>query len=136
VKIKAVLDTNVLVSGIFWKGAPFEILQAWHKQRFRLAISPPILGEYRRVVDEITKKRPIPALSSILEVIQLHSEMVAPVSFASAVCGDPDDDKFLETAVAADADYVVTGDVLLLNVKRHLRIEIVKPAQFLKLLRR
>jgi predicted nucleic acid-binding protein len=39
VTIKAILDTNVLVSGIFWKGAPFEILQAWQKQRFRLAIS-------------------------------------------------------------------------------------------------
>jgi hypothetical protein len=55
-----------------------------------------ILDEYCRVVDEITKKRPIPALSSIFEVTQLHSEMVALVSFASAVCSDPDDDKFLE----------------------------------------
>ncbi len=87
-------------------------------------------------MDEITKKRPISALSSILEIIQLHSEMVVPVAFASAICRDRDNDKFLEAAVAADADYVVTGDVALLSIKSYLRIEIVKPTQFLKLLPR
>jgi predicted nucleic acid-binding protein len=62
--------------------------------------------------------------------------MVVPVAFASAICSDRDDDKFLEAAVAAKADYVVTGDVTLLSIKSFLRIEIVKPAQFLKLLPR
>ena len=37
--IKAILDTNVIISGIFWKGAPFEILKAWQKHHFRLAIT-------------------------------------------------------------------------------------------------
>ena len=60
--IKAILDTNVIVSGIFWKGAPFEILEAWQKRRFLLAVSLPILNEYRRVLDEMTKKRPIVSL--------------------------------------------------------------------------
>ncbi len=50
--IKAILDTNVIISGIFWKGAPFEILKAWQEHRFRLAITLPILNEYRRVLDE------------------------------------------------------------------------------------
>lgn len=57
-KSKAILDTNVLISGVFWKGPPFEILKTWQEQRFRLAISPPILDEYRRVLDEMMKKRP------------------------------------------------------------------------------
>lgn len=132
--IKAILDTNVIISGIFWKGAPFEILKAWQKQRFGLAISLPILDEYRRVLNEMTKKRPFPVLSSILELIEFHSEMVEPVSFARKVCSDPDDDKFLEAALAADADYVVSGDAALLSLKNHHRIQIVRPAQFLKLL--
>jgi len=75
VTIKAILDTNVRISGIFWKGTPFEILKAWQGQRFRLAISPPILVEYRRVLEEITTKRPFPVLGSILELIEVHSEM-------------------------------------------------------------
>jgi putative PIN family toxin of toxin-antitoxin system len=93
VTIKAILDTNVLISGIFWKGAPFEILKAWQERRFRLAMTLPILYEYHRVLDEMNKKRPIPVLSTILEIIELQSEMVEPVSFAKTVCDDPDDDK-------------------------------------------
>jgi putative PIN family toxin of toxin-antitoxin system len=94
------------------------------------------LYEYHRVLDEMSKKRPILALSSILEVIELQSEMVEPVSFAKTVCDDPDDDKFLEAALAANADYVVSGDSALLSVKNYHRIQIVRPALFLKLLPR
>jgi uncharacterized protein len=136
VKIKAILDTNVFISGVFWKGPPFEILKTWQEQRFRLAISPPILDEYRRVLDEMTKKRPLPVLTSILRIIELHSEMVEPVSFAQPVCSDPDDDKFLEAALAARAGYVVSGDAALLKVKQYRGIEIVRPRQFVDLLSR
>ena len=132
--VKAILDTNVLISGIFWKGTPFEILKAWQEQRFRLAISPPILDEYRRVLEEMSKKRSSLVAGSILELIEFHSEMIEPVSFAKAVCSDPDDDKFLEAAVAADADYVVSGDAGLLRVKKYQRVQIVRAAQFLKML--
>jgi uncharacterized protein len=136
VKIKAVLDTNVVISGIFWKGAPFEILEAWQKRRFRLLISPHVLDEYRRVLDEMTKQRSIPVLGSILEIIELHSEMVTPVRFPERVCSDPDDDKFLEAALAARADYVVSGDAALLKIKNHRGIQIVRPRQFLALMPR
>ena len=102
--IKAILDTNVLISGVFWKGVPFEILKAWQKHRCRLVTSLPILYEYHRVLDEMSKRRSISVLSSVLEAIELQSEMVEPVSFAKSVCDDPDDDKFLEAALAANAD--------------------------------
>jgi len=126
VKIKAILDTNVLISGLFWKGPPFEILKAWQEQRFRLAISLPILDEYRRVLDELQQ---MPVLNSLLKVIELRSEMVEPVSFSESVCGDPDDDKFLEAAIAAGADYVVSGDTALLNVKSHHGVEVVRSSR-------
>jgi uncharacterized protein len=60
--------------------------------------------------------------------------MVKPLPFASTVCSDPDDDKFLEAAVASDADYIVTGDAALLRVRKYQRLQIVRPAQFLKML--
>ena len=135
-KIKAILDTNVFISGVFWKGPPFEILKAWQEQRFRLAISPPILDEYRRVLDDVTKQRAMPVLGSILRVVELYSEMVEPVSFSQSVCSDRDDDKFLEAAIAAGAGYVVSGDRALLNLKSHHGVEIVRPARFLNLLAR
>ena len=84
--IKAILDTNVLISGIFWKGAPFQILKAWQGRRFCLAISLPILDESRRVLEEMTRKRPSAVLGSMLALIELHSEMVEPIHFAKTVC--------------------------------------------------
>jgi len=134
VTIKAILDTNVIISGIFWKGPPFEVLKAWQGRRFRLVITLPILNEYRRVLNEMTRKHPLAVLSSILEVIELYSEIVEPVSLAGVVCSDPDDDKFLEAALAADADYIVSGDAALLSLKNYHRVQIVRPTQFLKLL--
>jgi len=136
VKIKAILDTNVLISGVFWKGPPFEILKAWQEQRFRLAISLPILEEFRRVLDEFAKERQMLVLNSVLKVIELRSEIVKPVPFSEPVCSDPDDDKFLEAAIAAGADYIVSGDKALLNVKFHHEVEVVRPSRFLKLLSR
>ena len=135
-KIKAILDTNVLISRVFWKGPPFEILKAWQEQRFRLAVSPPILDEYRRVLDEMMKRRTLLVLTSILRIIEFHSEMVEPVSFSKPVCSDPDDDKFLEAALAAHAGYVVSGDAALLKVKQYRGIAIIRPTQFLDLLSR
>ena len=135
-KIKAVLDTNVVVSDIFWKGAPFQVLAAWQRGIFTLVVSPPILDEYRRVLLEMTRKRRIGALGPILEIIELHSEMVSAARFSQHVCSDPDDDKFLGAAVAAGADVVVSGDAPLLRLKDFQGIEIATPRQFLGLLRR
>ena len=134
--IKAILDTNVFISGVFWKGPPSQILKAWQEERFRIAISPPILDEYRRVLDEMMKKRSSPAIASILKLIELHSEMVEPVSLAKPICSDPDDDKFLEAALASHAGYIVSGDAALLNLKHHRGIEIVRPAPFLDIMPR
>ncbi len=83
----------------------------------------------------MTKKRNIPVISPILELIELHSEMIEPVIFARKVCSDPDDDKFLEAALSAGASYVVSGDAALIKIKRLHSVEVVTPAQFLRLLR-
>ena len=84
----------------------------------------PILQEYRRVLDELTQEWAVPVLTSVLKIIELHSEMVEPVSFVEPVCSDPDDDRFLAAGIAAGADYVVSGDNALLNVKPHHGVEI------------
>lgn len=129
--IRAVLDTNVVISGIFWKGAPFEILVAWQSRRFGLVISEEILDEYRRVGEEIARKRGGATVAALLRLIERESEIVEPVSLGAAVCSDPDDDKFLATALAGHAKYVVSGDAALLRVKNYKSIEIIRAAQFL-----
>lgn len=47
--MKVILDTNVFISGIFFHGAPYDILDAWRHNRVHLVVSPDILNEYRRV---------------------------------------------------------------------------------------
>jgi putative PIN family toxin of toxin-antitoxin system len=134
VSIKAVLDTNVVISGIFWKGPPFEILKAWRQRRFTLVLSQPILDEYKRVIAELSGKLPSTPIHSILEILESHSLIVEPRSFTQQVCDDPDDDKFLEAAIAAQANYVVTGDAALLRVEACNGIKILRATQFLKIL--
>lgn len=124
--IRAVLDTNVVISGIFWKGPPFEILTAWQSRCFRLVLSAEILEEYRRVGEEIASKRGGTIVAAILQLIKSESEMVEPVSLSGTVCSDPDDDKFLAAAISGQAQYVVSGDAALLRVKRYRGIEIVR----------
>ena len=53
--IKAVVDTNIFASGVFWKGAPSDVLQAWMKGRFRWVVSAEIMDEYNRVLTELAR---------------------------------------------------------------------------------
>lgn len=59
--MKVVLDTNVFVSGLFFSGPPYEILDAWRHGKLHLVVSPPILDEYRRVGEEPSRMRQSPA---------------------------------------------------------------------------
>lgn len=56
--MKIVLDTNVLVSGVFFGGPPYEILEAWREGRIRLVVSPDILAEYYRVGADLSDRYP------------------------------------------------------------------------------
>ena len=128
--IKAVIDTNVLISGVFWKGTPYQVIKAWQNNSFRWFISPEILEEYRRVLEEISRQHPGFELGPIFEVIGLHCEMVAAKPLRG-ICRDPDDDKFIAAAVGCGATYIVSGDRALLDVKQFQGVSIVRPVEFL-----
>ena len=79
--LKAVIDTNVFVSGIFFSGPPFRILKAWQAGQFRIAVSEEILDEYRRVVDELCAKLGTIDLNAVWELFLIEAELVASYSF-------------------------------------------------------
>ncbi len=56
--MQVVLDTNVLISGIFWGGSPMDLLELWAKEKIEVVVSPLILDEYERVLNEMERKRP------------------------------------------------------------------------------
>ena len=113
--MKVILDTNVLVSGIFFSGVPNDILTAWRDVKINFIISPEILDEYRRVGKEMENKFPGVEVAPFLELLAIEATMVAAKPLIKAVCTDPDDDKFLACAIASKANLICSGDKALLK---------------------
>lgn len=130
--MKIVLDTNVLMSAIFFAGPPHEILSAWRDGRIDLLVSTDILNEYQRVAEELAGKFPLIDVSGILDLVMVNAAIVEAPLLSEPVCSDPDDDKFLACAIAGSSRYVVTGDKQLLKVSRYGNVEIVNPRRFLE----
>ena len=128
--MKVVIDTNVFVSGVFFKGPPYEILKAWRAGRFELVISQEIFAEYQRVGDDLLQDYPSVELQPALNFIKQNIELVNAKPFAESVCSDPDDDKFIACALAAKSKIIVSGDKHLLNVSGYQEIEVMKPREF------
>lgn len=133
-----VLDTNVVVSALLWGGTPSQLLRADHAQSIALFTSLPLLTELTRVLGQHKFEQKIAA--SALSVDQLVDDyaVLAAVVRPIAVVGiapDPDDDVVIGTALAANADLIVTGDHGLLAVIEHLGTRIVGVAEALQLIR-
>ncbi len=129
--IKLILDTNVLMSGIFWSGPPAKLLDAWQRGNIKLIISPEILDEYVRVADLLSMKYPGVDVTPIIDLITVHSILFMPEKLPEPVSQDPDDDKFIATAIAANCKLIVSGDKDLLNVNGFNGINIIKPGSFI-----
>jgi len=128
--MKVVLDTNVLVSGIFFSGPPSAILKAWSKGKLRLVVSPEILDEYKRVAEELSGKFPDVDIQPILDLVLVHSEVCSPPPLPQPVCEDPSDDKFLSTAMETRARIIVSGDKHLLKVSGYQGLTVLTPRQY------
>ncbi len=135
---RVVLDTNVVVSGTFWSGASFQVMRLVDDGKVRLVLSSEILCEYSEILssEEILAKTSANRrlVEKIIRKISNRAIFVAPTSKLRAVKDDPDDDKFIEAAVAGGACFIVTKDKHLLKLVRYGKIEIVTPEEFLRLI--
>ena len=129
--MKIILDTNVLISGIFFSGAPSQILKAWQEGKIQIAVSKEILFEYHRVAEELSEKFPGLEISQILELFTIHAEMVNTQGLEVSVCEDPDDNMFISCALGSKSKIIVSGDKHLLKISGYQEIEVLKPRLFL-----
>lgn len=129
--LKVVIDTNVFVSGVFFSGPPYRVLEAWQSGRFELAVSQEILDEYRRVGEILAEERPAIDLNPILNFVIDHAKVYRPARLKERVCEDPDDDKFIACALASGCGVIISGDKHLLKVSGYHGIEVLKPREFL-----
>ena len=129
--MRVVLDTNVLLSGIFFGGLPGRILDAWQSGQLTLVLSPAIMAEYHRAGAALAARYPSAKapLDPILALLAQAAMIVNAPALAAAVSADPDDDKFLACALASRTPVVVSGDKHLLQVSGWRGIEVLTPRQ-------
>lgn len=130
---RAVLDTNVVVSALLQPaGPPGNIIELGFGSLFRWYISEPILTEYAVVLSRKRLGIDGQRASTFLKDLRKVALPVVPRRNLRE-CSDPNDDKFLECALQARADYVVTGNVRHFP-ERFQMIRVILPRQFLLVL--
>jgi putative PIN family toxin of toxin-antitoxin system len=134
--VRLVLDTNIVLSGLLWRGTPYQLLTQIKQTRTLQLVSSPVMLE--ELADVLTRKQCTKRLAAIeqssaqvladyLQVI----ELVEPVNIPPT-SRDADDDAILACALAAQADLIVSGDADLLVLKQFRDIPIVTAAQAIK----
>jgi len=128
--MKVVFDTNVLVPAFVTEGICAKLVGRARRRQFQLITCPFILKEFEGVLLKkisATKTETRQALRILSEAI---SALVQPAQSLSGICRDPDDDPILSCAIAASADYLVTGDADLLELREFRGTRIVTPRDF------
>lgn len=129
--MKIILDTNVFMSGIFFHGAPYDILDAWRHNRVHLVVSPDILDEYRRIATELIKSFPGVNPEPFIDLLTLKTLMVKSPPLPEQVCTDKTDDMFLSCALASRTKIVISGDKALLKTSGYRGIIVLSPSDFI-----
>jgi putative PIN family toxin of toxin-antitoxin system len=131
--VRAVIDTNVLLSGLLWHGQPHMLLEHVRAGTLAMVSSPALLAELADVIgrpkfDAILVRANTSRVQAMAEVRQL-AEVVEPPPLPAPVCRDPDDDEVLALALAAQVDLIISGDDDLLVLQAFEGIPILTPAQ-------
>lgn len=135
--LKVVVDTNVFISGLIKAPACRNIIRSLEKWEFILVVSPEILDELVGVISRPKFHNIIDRdiASRLIETIKSQALFVWPTVKIDAVKDDPDDNIFLEAAVTAKADCLVTSDNHLLKLRIFSNIPILTPIKFIPLLK-
>lgn len=129
--IKAVQDTNVIISSIFWRGNPYEVIKKGVTKKFQIIISPDIIEEVIRKL-KIKFDFPDYYVQIYIRLLLSFCKVITPISEFDVV-RDKTDNKIIDCAFDGKADYIVTGDPDLLELKEFRRIKIVTPKEFLEI---
>ena len=129
--MNVVVDTNVVVSAIFWPGESRDCLVLWARRRFGLAASVPILEEYSEIAHRLGRRNREVNPQPWLQWIERKAKVYEPVPLGGRRSRDPDDDPFLACALACGAKIIVSKDKDLLVLDKPFGIEVLSPRQFL-----
>lgn len=127
--MRIVIDTNVLISGVFFGGFPRKILSSIVSDKITACATAEIINEYEEIVQEMVERKQGHINKAILTPLIKAMEIIESVSQID-ICRDPDDNKFLECARDSHALYIVSGDKDLLVIEKYENIQIVTVKDF------
>lgn len=132
---RIVPDTNIVVSGLLWRGNPRQILDAARDEIIELYTSPVLLEELEDVLSREKFAARLAAANVTVQDLISGFSVLATVIEAEpielVILRDPDDDAVLACALSADAEIIVSGDSDLLDLKEHKGIRILTATEFL-----
>jgi hypothetical protein len=131
--LKVVIDTNVFISAFYLpESKPAKVVLLARRKTILNIISPPILKEVERIIkkkllwDNVKTQSAVRRIKNFSEEVQLQERL--------AIIADNPDNRILECAVAGQADFIISGDHHLIDLKNYQGIKIVTPAGFLELI--
>ncbi len=129
--IRTVVDTNVFISS-FFGGNPRKIITLWKSGKILLCLSGPIIDEYVAVLSRMGLQNE-DELAELLSLFTkgFHSLYTANTPKLDIVEKDPDDNKFIECAVALKSEFIISGDKALQEIRNYMGIKIYNPKQFI-----
>ncbi len=132
--IRVVLDTNVLISALLFKGELMRVVELWQRGKIVPIISKETFDELMTVLEYPKFSLSHAEIKSIIEQEILPFFEVVDVSkHVKGTCRDPEDDKFISCAISASAHYIVTGDKDLSDLKKYQSVRIIRASDFIKM---
>lgn len=136
-RVRIVLDTNVVLSALLWRGTPYRLLDAIRRHsELRLFSSPALIDELAEVLRRPSATKRLAVIGKTeREILADYVEavgIVEPERVPRVVPADADDDQVIAAAVAAHADLIVSGDADLLSMERYRGIPIINAASAMR----
>jgi len=133
------MDTNVLVAGLRSRtGASYELLRLLRERKWTLVLSNTVLGEYHEILrrESSALKLAHADADAYLDVLCALAEQCALTSPWQPVATDPDDEPIVQLAREAKVSYLVTHNVRDVQGAAQFGVQVVRPSEFLELLRK
>ncbi len=131
--MRIVVDTNILISALGWKGNEYNLVRKVFQRELDISISPELLDEFRGVASRSKLGFSSEAIEEFVDVLIRLADVVVPKRKVSVIEGDPADNRVLECALASKADLLVSGDRHLLKLGEYKGIRIVSARQAMTL---
>ncbi|MBV9154725.1 MAG: putative toxin-antitoxin system toxin component, PIN family [Acidobacteriaceae bacterium] len=126
-------ESNIIVSGLNFPGNARQLLASAEAGAIRLCVSPAILEEVAEVLQREKFGWSAAEAQEAIDWISQIADVVEPKQTVDVIKSDPDDNRILECALAACADYIISGDKHLLNVTTFYGTPILRAAEFIQL---